>query len=115
VPYLHRLYERLISPEADSPDPHYGAPINRSAMRRAGDKLPDDASVFVYTSDDPTLSFNVHAGVRLFFTPAAVAAEPSGADWVFSYTAPSLLPAGVRAGRVVRLGDRIFLVQVRRR
>jgi hypothetical protein len=114
VPKLHGLYVRLVSAQADNPDPHYGTDIDAAAMRRAGEMLPDDATVFVHTGNDPTLRFNVLAGVRLFFTPAAVTDGPGNAEWVFSYAAPRPLPAGVHARRVVKLGDGILLVRLAR-
>jgi hypothetical protein len=112
VPKLHGLYVRLVSPHADSPDPHYLTAIDAAAMRRAGEVLPDDATVFVYTPNDPALRHNVMAGVRIFFTPAAVTDRARDAQWVFSYDTPQPLPPGVRSREVVPLGDQVRLARI---
>jgi len=112
VPKLHGLYTRLVSPHADRPDPHYGTAIDAAAMRRAGDVLPDDATVFVYTPNDPAFRHNVMAGVRLFFTPAAVTDQARDAKWVFSYDTPQPVPPGVRAREVVPLADQVRLARI---
>ncbi len=116
VPRLHWLYREAVRSNADGPDPLFSAPVDGPAMRHAGALLPDDATYYIHASQsDAPLRYNLTGAARLFFTPAVGVQVAERAQWVLSYRAPDLLPPGLRAGRSVRLGDRIYLIRVRAR
>jgi hypothetical protein len=115
VPRFHDLFRQVVRPHAETPDPLYSAPVDGRALRRAGDLLPDDATYYLQIGRLPgLLPFNVRGAANLFFTPAVQVRDASQAGWVLSYRAPAPIPAGLRAVRTTRLGDGIYLLEVRR-
>ena len=104
---------RVAEYDAAGPDPLWDADVDGAAIRRAGRLLPDDTTYYVHASRaDPVLFGNLKAAGQLFLFPALPVRGVEQARWVLSYRAARLLPTGVRARRVFRLGDRIFLVRV---
>jgi hypothetical protein len=106
---------RLANYRADSRDPIYNAPIDGSAIRKAGALIPNSRreTYYIYTRPEPQLGHDLIGAGLLFFLPALAVPDPKDARWILSYEAPSLVPRGVRAGRTYRLGPKIFLVRVR--
>jgi hypothetical protein len=107
---------RLANYRADSADPIYNWPLDAHAIRRAGAILPNStqATYYIHTRPEPQLGHDLIGAGLLFFLPALAVPDPREARWVLSYEAPTLLPAGVRALHVFRLGRRIYLVRVKR-
>lgn len=107
---------RLANYRADTRDPIYNAPLDPRAIRRAGAILPDSrhATYYIHTRPEPQLGHDLIGAGLLFFLPALPVPSPREAQWVLSYEAPTLLPKGVRAGKTYRVGDRIYLVRLRR-
>jgi hypothetical protein len=107
---------RLANYRSNGPDPIYNWPLDARAIRRAGALLPDSngVSYYIHTRPEPQLGHDLIGAGLLFFLPAVPVADPSEARWVFSYQAPTLLPAGLQPGRIYRVGRRIYLVRVRR-
>ncbi len=107
---------RLANYRADTADPIYNWPLDARAIRRAGAILPDSerTTYYLHTRPEPQLGHDLIGAALLFFLPALAVPEPGQAQWVLSYEAPTLLPTGLRAARVYRLGRRIYLVRVRR-
>jgi hypothetical protein len=106
---------RLANYRADTADPIYSWPLDRRAIRRAGRILPDSERVtyYIHTRPEPQLGHDLIGAGLLFFLPARPVPDPRRAAWVFSYEAPTLLPQGLRADSVHRVGRRIYLVRVR--
>jgi hypothetical protein len=107
---------RLAAYRADTRDPIYNFPLDRRAIRRAGAILPDSKSAryYIHTRPEPQLGHDLIGAGLLFFLPAVPVPGPREAQWVLSYQAPTLLPRGVRALTTYPLGDRIYLIRVRR-
>jgi hypothetical protein len=107
---------RLANYRADTADPIYNWPLDGSAIRRAGDILPDseETAYYIHTRPEPQLGHDLIGAAHLFFLPARPVPSPTHAQWVLSYEAPRVLPDGMRAERLYELGDRIYLIRVRR-
>jgi hypothetical protein len=105
---------RLANYNADTRDPIYNAPVDGTAIRRAGALIPNsrNETYYIHTRPEPQLGHDLIGAGLLFFLPALAVPDPRDARWVLSYEAPTLVPHGVRAGRTYRLGPRIFLVRV---
>jgi hypothetical protein len=106
---------RLANYRADTRDPIYNAPIDASAIRRAGALIPNsrNETYYIHTRPEPQLGHDLIGAGLLFFLPALAVPHPKDARWILSYEAPTLVPRGVRAGKTYRLGPKIFLVRVR--
>lgn len=106
---------RLANYRADTRDPIYNAEIDAAAIRRAGALIPDSRheTYYIHTRPDPQLGHDLIGAGLLFFLPALAVPDPMHARWILSYEAQTLLPRGVRAGRIYRLGPRIFLIRAR--
>jgi hypothetical protein len=106
---------RLANYRADSADPIYNWPLDARAIRHGGAILPDStrATYYIHTRPEPQLGHDLIGAGLLFFLPGLAVPDPREARWVLSYEAPTLLPAGVHALHVYRLGRRIYLVRVR--
>lgn len=107
---------RLANYRADTRDPIYNAPVDGAAIRRAGALIPNSRSetYYIHTRPEPQLGHDLIGAGLLFFLPALAVPDPKDARWILSYEAPTLVPRGVRAGRVYRLGPRISLVRADR-
>jgi hypothetical protein len=117
TPGLRAPFARLANYHADRAGPLYDVPVDDAALRRAGSILHarGDPSYFVSTSTaHPVLFGNVRAAARLYALPALPVQAPGRAGWVLSYRAGRLLPAGLHARRVYRLGPGIALVELAR-
>jgi hypothetical protein len=115
VPGLNTPVSRLAAYDGDGREPLYDANLDAAAIRRAGELLPDDATYAVYApAARPLLAGNLKAAAQLFLAPALPLHDPRQAEWVLSYGAVTLLPAGLRPLRVHLLGSGSALVQVRR-
>jgi hypothetical protein len=116
---LGRYLRRTANVHADraylnTPDPVWDAQVNGAAFRRAARILPPGATYYIYA---PTASLQLRAhdlpGAGLvFFSRALPVKHVRDASWILSYDAPRLLPAGVRAARVVRVAGGIRLIEV---
>ena len=107
---------KLANYRADTRDPIYNYPLDPRAIRRAGAILPDSRNVtyYIYTRPVPQLGHDLIGASLLFFLPAVAVPSPGDAEWVLSYDAPTLVPKGVNAARTYQVGNRIYLVRVRR-
>jgi hypothetical protein len=104
---------RLANYDSDGPDPLYDADVDGKAIRRAGELIPEDATYYIHTAPtDPLLIGNLKAAGQLFFAPALPVRDVARAEWIVSYQAPKLVPAGLHIGRAYRLGERIWLLEV---
>jgi hypothetical protein len=109
---LGRPIRGLAAFHADGSDPLWDVPVDAAALRRAGRILPDRTTYAVYAPQaGPVLAGNLKAAGQLFFSPALPVQSVSRARWVLSYRAGRVVPPGVRASRVVRLGSSVYLVR----
>jgi hypothetical protein len=117
VPRLDGPVSRLANYRADSADPIWdnrsATPTDGRALRLAGKLMPSHTTYWLDVDPSvPGLSHDVEGAALLFFAPALPVARPADAEWVLNYGARPLLPAGLRAARVYRLGAGIALVRV---
>jgi hypothetical protein len=112
VPGLSTPVSRLAAYDGDGPEPLYDARVDASALRRAGDILPDRTRYYLHTPGaSPLLAGNVKAGAQLFLAPALPVRDPREARWVVRYGG-SGLPAGVTAEMRVRIAPDVEVVRV---
>jgi hypothetical protein len=110
---LSKPTRKLVQVDAEGPDPRFSAPVDATAVRRAGRLVPDDATYFVWARrTDPLFQGNLKAATQLFLAPALPVQAPSAAQWLLSYRADPPVPPGVRIVRRVRLGPSILLARV---
>jgi hypothetical protein len=115
VPWVSTPLSRVANYDGDGPDPLYDAAVDAGAIRRAGRLLPDDTTYFLHApSARPLLAGNLKAAGQLFLAPALPVRDPRNARWVLSYGPGRLLPPGVQAEHVYRLGGDVALVEIRR-
>jgi hypothetical protein len=105
---------RLANYRADGPDPLWDTrpALDGAAIRRAGELIPDGSTYWIYGPGGQWVHDLQGAGF-VFFPTALPVGRASQAEYVFSYERQRLLPPGLRASRVWRVGPRIFLVKVR--
>lgn len=99
----------------DFADPHYDVPIYGDSLHSAGDILRRaGGTYFVYAPEGaPVLLGNINGAFRLWAVPAVPLAYSNlRPDWVFSYRTRRLVPPGLRAVRVYRVGPGIRLVRI---
>jgi hypothetical protein len=114
VPGLNTPVARLAAYEGDGPDPQYDAFVDGDAIRRAGELVPDGTTYYVHAPGaSPLLAGNLKAAAQLFLGPALPVRDPALARWVVSYDAEPLLPHGLQAGAIHRVGEHAVLVEVR--
>jgi hypothetical protein len=109
--------ERLVNVEADGPGPIYNVPIDVGAIRRARSVLPKDAVYYIHPpagAHSSALFHDILGTAYHYLLPSVPARDLTRARWVLSYQAPTLLPPGVRAARVHRVGNRVFVVELAR-
>jgi hypothetical protein len=106
--------DSLTSYHTSSPDPSWDIPVDGSAFRRAAAFVDSGSTYYVwYPAAQTQYSHDLPAAGRLFLTQALPVLEPSDADWVVSYRAPTLVPPGFPAGRTIQLANGIYLVHRR--
>jgi hypothetical protein len=114
APYPTKKIRWLTSYHTSSPDPSWDIPVDGSAFRRAAAFVDSGSTYYVwYPAAQTQYSHDLPAAGRLFLTQALPVLEPSDADWVVSYRAPTLVPPGFPAGRTIQLANGIYLVHRR--
>ena len=114
VPWIRTPLSRVANYDGDGPDPVYDTRVDGAAVRRAGEILPDGTTYFLYApAASPLLAGNLKAAGQLFLSPALPVRDPQAARWILSYGAGGRVPPGVRAGRVIPVGDGVALVEAR--
>jgi hypothetical protein len=99
-------FGRLANVDGDGPDPRYDAPLDAAAVRRAGERVPDDENYAVFVRGaDPLLQGNLKAAAQLFLAPSLPVQDLNRAQWVLVYSRrdPGLSALG--------LGGNLWLVQ----
>lgn len=106
---------RLANVDGDGADPLWDTPVDGTALRRAGEALPDDARYAVWApTASPLLQGNLKAATQLLFFPALPVQDLAAADWVLSYDASPDLPPQLRASERRPVGRDIVLVRIAR-
>ena len=95
---------RLANVDADGSDPRFDAPLDASAIRRAGRIVPDDETYLaVAPGADPLLQGNLKAAAQLYLAPSLPVQDLNRAQWILAYldVMPDM-PA-------IRLGSKLWL------
>ena len=102
---------RVANVEGDGPEPHFDAPLDAAAIRRAGRIVPDDETYLAAAPGaDPLLQGNLKAAAQLYLAPSLPVQDLSRAQWVLAYLD---VDPGVPA---TRLSSKLWLIdaEVRR-
>ena len=104
---------QLARHSLNTPDPVPTARIDVGALHRAARILPPRATYAVVSPpNDLQLRADLQSIARLLLLPALAVADPSRAEWLLRYHAPSPAPADVV--RTYRLGNGVVLERLRR-
>jgi hypothetical protein len=77
---------RLANVEGEGPDPRFDTPLDGGAIRRAGERVPDDETYAVFARDaDPLLQGNLKAAAQLFLAPSLPVQDLTRAQWILVY------------------------------
>jgi hypothetical protein len=105
----------LAKYHTSSPDPLWDTPVDGAAFRRAAAYVSRGQTYYLwYPASNPQYSHDLLGAGLDFLTPALPVVHAADADWIVSYQTDRLTPPGIVAGRTIDLGDRIFLVAVKR-
>ncbi len=110
------VLQRLPGRGIDTSDPvyvHFGRQgtvrIDTTAIRRAGELVPDDAVFYIEVLESDPGADDVRLAAKLFLLPALPAQRPDTASWILTYRSP--LTGRVPARRVEILGGGLVLTQ----
>lgn len=97
---------RLANVEGDGPDPHFDAPLDARALRRAGRIVPDDETyAAVAPGGDPLLQGNLKAAAQLYLSPSRPVQGLNRAQWVLAHLDVEPDVPSVRLGSKLWLFD----------
>jgi O-antigen ligase len=112
VPSEYEVALGRLTGDASGPGVPFGVPSQLEGLRVAAARLPSGARYYAY-SDAGEARAALGYAARLYIPNGLPMRLPSDADWIVSYRAPALVPAGVIAKRAYAVAPDVFLVQVR--